>query len=159
MPATLPAHWPHGNLLAVSLTDSSESDASCAKEGLPAPAITTVANGERFETLATSPAVRIERIVSHGQATPEGEWYNQPTNEFVTLLTGSARLCLELPTGKALHDMQPGDWLLLPAHCRHRVEQTDATQPTVWLAVHFDAQAPPAASLLALNVPIAEPSS
>ena len=34
--------------------------------------------------------------------------------------------------------MQSGDYVNIPAHVRHRVEQTDADQETIWLAVHYD---------------------
>ena len=33
--------------------------------------------------------------------------------------------------------MGPGDWVWLPARCRHRVAWTDPDAPTVWLAVHL----------------------
>jgi cupin 2 domain-containing protein len=33
--------------------------------------------------------------------------------------------------------LRPGDYLLIPAYRRHRVEWTDPTQPTVWLALHY----------------------
>lgn len=47
---------------------------------------------ELFETLAESGAVRIERIVSDGQATPSGEWYDQGWDEWVLLVSGEATL-------------------------------------------------------------------
>jgi cupin 2 domain-containing protein len=78
--------------------------------------------------------VRIERIVSTGQASPPGFWYDQPDDEFVVLLTGGARLRFE--DGEVTLDMKPGDWVEIPAHVRHRVESTQADPPTVWLAVH-----------------------
>ncbi|MBM4313483.1 MAG: hypothetical protein FJ122_06130, partial [Deltaproteobacteria bacterium] len=37
--------------------------------------------------------IRIERIVSFGQASPPGFWYDQETNEWVLLVKGSATLC------------------------------------------------------------------
>ncbi|RVT91571.1 cupin domain-containing protein [Rhodovarius crocodyli] len=89
---------------------------------------------ERFDTLLTRPGVTIERIVSTGQASPEGFWYDQDRDEFVLLLSGAARLTIE---GQAPRDLRPGDWLHLPAHCRHRVEYTQAEPATVWLAVHW----------------------
>jgi cupin 2 domain-containing protein len=80
--------------------------------------------------------VRIERIVSTGQASPPGFWYDQPWTEWVLLLAGAAGLLFEdEPTPRPL---KAGDYLLIPAGQRHRVEWTDATQPTVWLAVHYD---------------------
>ena len=78
--------------------------------------------------------MRIERIVSTGQASPPGFWYDQPDDEFVVLLTGAASLCFE--EGGVTLDMKPGDWVEIPAHVRHRVESTQADPPTVWLAVH-----------------------
>ena len=50
---------------------------------------------EAFETIAASADVRIERIVSHGQATPEGEWLEQELDEWVLLLSGSAGILFE----------------------------------------------------------------
>ena len=80
---------------------------------------------------------RIERIVSTGQVTPEGEWYDQDDDEWVLVVAGAARLRIE---GED-HDRElaEGDWVLLPAHCRHRVTWTQSEPPTVWLAVHFSA--------------------
>jgi cupin 2 domain-containing protein len=78
--------------------------------------------------------VRIERIVSTGQASPPGFWYDQADDEFVVLLMGAARLRFE--EGDVTLDMKPGDWIEIPAQVRHRVESTQAESPTVWLAVH-----------------------
>jgi cupin 2 domain-containing protein len=36
--------------------------------------------------------------------------------------------------------MRPGDWLVIPARRRHRVEWTDPERPTVWLALHYPAR-------------------
>ncbi len=91
--------------------------------------------GEVFQPLLEQDGVRIERIVSHGQATPEGEWYDQGCDEWVLLLSGSARLLIEGETEPRV--LANGDHLLLPAGCRHRVEWTDPGRPTIWLAVHF----------------------
>jgi cupin 2 domain-containing protein len=89
---------------------------------------------EIFDVLVARPGVRIERIVSTGQTTPEGEWYDQDGDEFVLLVAGGARLRIEGEAGdRALAE---GDWLLIPAHCRHRVTWTREDPPTVWLAVH-----------------------
>jgi cupin 2 domain-containing protein len=90
---------------------------------------------EAFTTLVGRPGLRVERIVSTGQATPEGEWYDQGTDEWVLLVKGAARLRIEGESeDRALSE---GDWILLPAHCRHRVTWTRAEPPTVWLAVQF----------------------
>ena len=89
---------------------------------------------ETTEELASRPGLRIERIVSLGQASPPGFWYDQPNDEFVVLLAGAARLRFE--KDDRILDLTPGDWVEIPAHVRHRVEWTQADPPTVWLAVH-----------------------
>ena len=89
---------------------------------------------EQIERLIDGPKARIERIVSTGQASPAGFWYDQPDDEFVVLLTGAARLRFE--AGDLNLDLAPGDWVEIPAHARHRVEWTQADPPTVWLAIH-----------------------
>jgi cupin 2 domain-containing protein len=89
---------------------------------------------EVFETLAESAHVRIERIVSHGQATPAGEWYDQEWDEWVLLLAGSAGLLLE--GEEEPRPLAPGDWVMIPAHRRHQVAWTAPAEHTVWLTVH-----------------------
>lgn len=85
--------------------------------------------------LVRTPQVRIERIVSHGQSSPDGFWYDQTEAEWVVVLSGAARLLLEGESAP-LH-LSAGDHLLIPAHTRHRVEWTTPDEPTVWLAVFF----------------------
>jgi cupin 2 domain-containing protein len=92
-------------------------------------------DAEQIVTLLAEDNLRIERIVSTGQASPPGFWYDQDWAEWVVVLAGSAGLLFE---GEAeLRVLQAGDYLLIPAHRRHRVAWTDAQRPTVWLAVHF----------------------
>lgn len=92
-------------------------------------------DGEFFETLLETPGLKVERIISSGQATPCGEWYDQTLDEWVLLLSGSASLLIE---GEAMpRHLLPGDYLYLPARCRHRVEQTAPNVKTIWLALHF----------------------
>ena len=88
---------------------------------------------ETVDVLLDRPGARIERIVSTGQTTPPGQWYDQPGDEWVALLAGRATLRFE---DGAFVELAPGDWLLIPAHVRHRVEATSADPPCVWLAVH-----------------------
>jgi cupin 2 domain-containing protein len=95
---------------------------------------------ERFETLIHSSAVRIERIVSQGHASPEGFWYDQDEAEWLLVLSGAARLTFE---NQRPIELGPGDSLDIPAHRRHRVEWTDPTQLTVWLAVFYHAAGSP----------------
>lgn len=91
-------------------------------------------SAERFDTLLACSGVRIERIVSTGQCSPPGFWYDQTDDEWVALLAGSAKLRCE--DEAAARDLQPGDWVFIAAGRRHRIEQTDAATPSVWLAVH-----------------------
>ena len=97
---------------------------------------------EAVATLAMLGGGRIERIVSTGQASPAGFWYDQPETEWVLVVSGTAGLLFE--GDDAAVTMRAGDYLLIPPHRRHRVEWTDPDQPTVWLAVHFGA--PPSAA-------------
>jgi cupin 2 domain-containing protein len=90
--------------------------------------------GEVTERLAGAGAVRIERIVSHGEASPDGFWYDQAEAEFVVVLAGAARL--RFADGEALA-LAPGDWADIAPHRRHRVDWTDPGQPTIWLAVFY----------------------
>jgi cupin 2 domain-containing protein len=93
----------------------------------------TVLPAEIVQTLAAAPGVRIERIVSHGHASPPGYWYDQEEAEWVVVLKGAARLRFEDRTV----EMRPGDFVNIPAHQRHRVEWTTPDGPTVWLAVFY----------------------
>ena len=90
--------------------------------------------GEAVEEILRAETFRIERIVSRGQNSPEGFWYDQQTEEWVLLVSGSATLCFE--DGRRIN-LKPGDHILIPRHVRHRVERTDTELETVWLAVHW----------------------
>lgn len=91
-------------------------------------------DAEQFEQLLQVANVRIERIVSTGQATPSGEWFDQAWDEWVVVIAGAAAILLE---GEAApRSLGPGDYVFLPAHRRHRVTWTSPDRPTVWLAVH-----------------------
>lgn len=88
---------------------------------------------ERFDVLFSAGSLVIERIISTGHSTPEGEWYDQEQDEWVILLEGDALLRFADDT---VVPMQRGDYLFIPAHCRHRVEQTRQMPPCIWLAIH-----------------------
>lgn len=90
---------------------------------------------ELVEILAETDSVRIERIVSTGQSSPEGFWYDQDEHEFVMVLKGEATLLFE--DDDQPMTMKPGDFINIPAHRKHRVESTSPNEPTVWLAVFF----------------------
>jgi len=90
---------------------------------------------EISEVMLTGHDVRIERIVSHGQASPPGYWYDQDEHEWVMLLEGEAALRFD---GDApLLQMTPGMHVHIPAHARHRVEWTAPDRRSVWLAVFY----------------------
>ena len=90
---------------------------------------------EIFELLLETKHFKLERIISSGQATPPGEWYDQDTNEWVLLLCGSAGLLHE--GDDEVFVMNPGDYIYIPARRRHRVEWTDTKQKTIWSALHY----------------------
>ena len=92
-------------------------------------------NKEISTILASGKNLRIERIVSTGQVTESGFWYDQTEDEFVSVLQGDAKILIE--NSSEIH-LQTGDYLLLPAHCRHRVTYTSAEPACVWLAVFFE---------------------
>jgi cupin 2 domain-containing protein len=91
---------------------------------------------ELFQTILQTPCFRVERIVSHGHCSPDGFWYDQDENEWIILLKGSAGLRFENQDG--LFILNPGDYLHINGHQRHRVEWTDTQQETIWLAVHYN---------------------
>jgi cupin 2 domain-containing protein len=89
---------------------------------------------ELFTLLLENKNVRIERIVSEGHCTPADEWYDQLQNEWVIVLQGEAMIEYENAEQRILN---VGDFAFIPAHTRHRVSWTTATQQTVWLAIHW----------------------
>ncbi len=92
---------------------------------------------ESFEELLRGDGFHLERIISNGQATPEGQWFDQDADEWVVLLSGSAAIRFE--GDEHVRTLASGDWLRIPAHRRHRVDRTDIERPTVWLALHYRA--------------------
>ena len=99
-------------------------------------AIPTAAPEKIFTELLHGDDFRLERIVSTGQATPEGEWYDQDHDEWVLLIAGAARLRFD---DGCQYDLRLGDYVNIPAHRRHRVAWTEQAPPTVWLALHYRA--------------------
>lgn len=100
-------------------------------------AVPAGAASEEFIELLSNAALRIERIVSHGHASPEGEWYDEPQGEWVVVLQGAARLAFEDEAQS--RSLGAGDFIDIAPHRRHRVEWTDPEVPTIWLAVHYAA--------------------
>lgn len=106
------------------------------KQGSVVTDVPEALDSERFETLAIMPGARVERIVSIGHATPNGEWFDQDWDEWVMVVAGSA--AVEIEGEASPRELCPGGWLLLPRRVRHRVVWTDANTPTIWLAVHAE---------------------
>ena len=90
----------------------------------------TGVDGEAFATLFESSAAKIERIISHSHQSPPGFWYDQAEDEWVIVLRGSATLEF---TGGELVELNPGDYLTIPRHVKHRVART--SEETIWLVV------------------------
>ena len=88
---------------------------------------------ELFETIIPDNGVLIERIISSGQTSPHGFWYDQERDEWVLLLQGEAILQWE---DNRETKLLAGEWVFIPAHTRHRVEYTSIQPPRIWLAVH-----------------------
>ena len=89
-------------------------------------------DGEDFLTLFENSSVKIEKIVSHSHSSPAGFWYDQPGDEWVIVLRGTA--ALEFAEGEIV-EMTEGDYVIIPRSVRHRVARTG--EDTVWLAVHL----------------------
>ena len=88
---------------------------------------------ELIQILVSAANVRIERIVSHGHASPGDFWYDQAQHEWIIVLKGAARLQFE----DEVIAMKAGDFLTIAAHRKHRVEWTTPDEPTIWLAVFY----------------------
>ena len=90
---------------------------------------------ELVQTLLQAADVRIERIISHGHASPPDFWYDQGQSEWVIVLKGAARLQFE----DRMIEMKVGDFINIPAFKKHRVDWTTPDEPTVWLGVRYNA--------------------
>jgi cupin 2 domain-containing protein len=90
---------------------------------------------ETVTSLVDSPTLKIEWIVSLGQQSPPGFWYDEPWAEWAVVLAGSAGLRFE--DEAEVRVLSAGDYVLIPARAKHRVEWTAKDQATIWLAIHF----------------------
>jgi cupin 2 domain-containing protein len=88
---------------------------------------------ELVQILVRVADVRIERIISHGHASPADFWYDQAQAEWVIVLKGAARLQFE----DGMVEMRPGDFINIPAFKKHRVDWTTPDEPTIWLGVRY----------------------
>lgn len=87
---------------------------------------------EVFEVIAASESVKVERIISKGQVS--SEWYDQDQHEWVLVLQGSGELLFADGTSVRLG---AGDYLNIPAHCKHKVSWTPPDEVTIWLAIFY----------------------
>jgi cupin 2 domain-containing protein len=92
----------------------------------------TALDAEQVDELLQRPNLRIERIVSTGQASAKTFWYDQAEHEWVIVLSGRAKLRYEHEYAEV--ELGPGDAAFIPAHTRHQVAWTTPDEPTVWLA-------------------------
>ncbi|MEH0153098.1 cupin domain-containing protein [Limibacter armeniacum] len=89
---------------------------------------------EIFEDIIKTKNIRIERILSEGQVSPESGWYDQDEHEWVIVLQGRSQLTFDDGT---VVDLKAGDYIHIEAHTKHKVSWTDPSQVTVWLAIFY----------------------
>ena len=89
---------------------------------------------EIFEDIIVTENLRIERIVSKGQTSPDTGWYDQSENEWVIVLSGYG--VIEYITGAKI-SLKRGDYLHIKANEKHRVIETSPDEATVWLAIFY----------------------
>ncbi len=92
-------------------------------------------SNEIFDKIIEKENFFVERIISNGQFTPQGEWLSQERAELVFLLKGQAKLRFK-ENGEII-EMTQGDYLLIAPNVEHRVEFTSNTEETIWLAIHY----------------------
>lgn len=90
---------------------------------------------ELVSTLLSGTQFRVERIVSRGHVSPADFWYEQTEHEWVLLVSG--RATLRFAADDKIIELEPGDYLNIPCHRRHRVEWTTPDTDTVWLAIYY----------------------
>ncbi|MBL3520153.1 cupin [Aliarcobacter lanthieri] len=90
-------------------------------------------NEEQFFDIFKNEKIKIEKIVSNGQKSPENFWYEQEQNEYILLLEGFAILEFENFEVK----LQKGDCLNIKSMQKHRVKFTSLDEPTIWFAVFY----------------------
>lgn len=90
---------------------------------------------ELIQTLVKNDKVRIEKIVSKGHSSPQDFWYDQNESEWIILLKGSARILFK--ENLEAINLSAGDYVNIPANVLHRVEWTDPSVETIWLAVFY----------------------
>jgi cupin 2 domain-containing protein len=89
---------------------------------------------EIFEDIIITEKLKIERIVSMGQTSPDTGWYDQSENEWIIVLSGYG--VIEYINGVKV-TLKQGDYLNIKAHEKHRVIETSPDEVTVWLAIFY----------------------
>ena len=90
-------------------------------------------NEEKFFEIFKNETIKIEKIVSNGQKSPENFWYEQEKSEFVLVLEGFAILEFE----DRVVELKRGDCINIEAMEKHRVKYTSLDEPTIWFAVFY----------------------
>jgi cupin 2 domain-containing protein len=90
---------------------------------------------EILDEIISTDKIRIERIISKGQTSPENFWYDQEENEWVIVIKGKSKL--KIIDEDELIELNEGDYINIPSHKKHRVEWTDPESETIWLAVFY----------------------
>ena len=88
---------------------------------------------EIFFEIFKNESIKVEKIVSNGQKSPENFWYEQEKSEFVLLLEGFA--ILEFENREV--ELKKGDCINIKAKQKHRVKFTSLDEPTIWFAVFY----------------------
>lgn len=88
---------------------------------------------EYVEVLLDNDEARVERIISSGQASPEGFWYDQDEVERVVLLQGEAVLAFEEGT----ETLRAGSSRTILAHEKHRILSTSKEPPCIWVCIFY----------------------
>ena len=88
---------------------------------------------ENFFEIFKNETIKIEKIVSNGQKSPENFWYEQEKSEFILLLEGFA--ILEFENREV--ELKKGDCINIKAMEKHRVKFTSLDEPTIWFAVFY----------------------
>ena len=90
-------------------------------------------NEEKFFVIFKNETIKVEKIVSNGQTSPENFWYEQEQSEYILLLEGFAILEFE----DYELELKKGDCLNIEAMKKHRVKFTSLDEPTIWFAVFY----------------------
>ena len=89
---------------------------------------------EIIQVLCEHSNIKIERIVSTGQSSPQGFWYDQNNHEWIIVLKGTG--AVEFHKGKTV-ELSEGDYINIPKNVKHRVAWTMPEKPTIWLAIYY----------------------